>query len=64
MLKLKNLEYITNEKGQKIKVILDYASYLQMLNLLQDLKDSNLIKKTKSEPEISLEEYKRKRKFV
>lgn len=61
---LKKPEYIVDEKGDKKKVILDYHNYLQMLDLIQDFEDSKLIKKTKTESEIPLEEYKRKRNIV
>lgn len=53
--------YIVDENGNKKEVILPYREYLKVMNILEDKEDSSLIQKTKNEPEISLEDYKRKR---
>lgn len=64
MITLKNQEFIIDNKGNKKRVILDYDDFLRLMEIAEDNEDSKLIKKTKNEKEISLEDYKRKRKFV
>ena len=61
---VKNAEYVVDESGNRKKVILSYDSYIKMLELIEDLQDSKMIRKTKKEPEISLSDYKRKRNLV
>jgi len=56
--------YVIDEKGNKKEVILDYREYIRIMDALEDKEDSKLIQKTKNEPEISLEDYKRKRNIV
>ncbi len=57
-------EYIVDDKGKRKKVILSYEQYQNMLELIEDIEDSKLIAKTVNEPEISFDDYKRKRKIV
>ena len=57
-------EYIVDESGARKKVILNYDSYISMLQLIEDLQDSQKIAKSKKESEISLIDYKRKRNLV
>ena len=64
MITLKNQEFIIDNKGNKKRVILDYDDFLRLMEIAEDNEDSKLIKKTKNEKEISLEDYKRKRKLV
>ncbi|MDD5092568.1 MAG: hypothetical protein PHQ23_16840 [Candidatus Wallbacteria bacterium] len=57
-------EFVVNESGEKIKVILDYGAYLELMALVEDLGDAKMISETRSEGTISLDEYKRKRKIA
>jgi hypothetical protein len=57
-------EYLVDNKGNKTKVLLDYSSYLELIEMLEDLQDSKVIKQVRNEPEISLTDYKRKRNIV
>ncbi|MDD2717419.1 MAG: hypothetical protein PHW04_16130 [Candidatus Wallbacteria bacterium] len=57
-------QYVVNSAGKKVKVILEYKTYLEMLELIEDLSDARLIDETRNEPGITLEEYKRKRKIA
>lgn len=59
-----NPEFILDDFGNKIKVVLGYKDYIGMLELIEDTEDSKLIAQTLAEPTISLEEYKRKRNLV
>ncbi len=59
-----DVEYIVNEEGTKKKVILNYEDYINILSIIEDIEDSELIKQTIDEPEVSLEDYKRKAKIV
>ena len=56
--------YVIDQNGKKKEVILPYKEYLKVIETLEDKEDSKLIQKTKKESEISLTEYKRKRKVV
>ena len=57
-------QYVVNSAGRKVKVILEYKTYLEMLELIEDLSDARLIDEARNDPGITLEEYKRKRKIA
>ena len=57
-------EFLIDNEGNKTKVLLNYDNYIEMLELIEDLKDSKLVDLVKDEPEISFADYKRKRKIV
>ena len=57
-------EYIVDNKGNTTKVLLSYDNYLEMLELIEDLRDSKLIGQVRNEPESSFADYKRKRSLV
>lgn len=58
-------QYITDEKGKKLAVILPISEYEKMLEEIEDLEDIKLYDKTKKEDSgkrIPLKEYLVKRK--
>lgn len=59
-------QYITNEKGEKISVILPIKEYLQLLEAIEENEDIRLYDEVKSrnEKRISLDEYLKKRKIA
>lgn len=57
-------EFLVDNQGNKTKVLLNYNSYIEMLELIEDLQDSKLIEHVKNEPESSFADYKRKRGLV
>jgi hypothetical protein len=57
-------EFIVDNKGKKTKVLIGYNEYIEILKMIEDLQDSKLIEQVKDEPEISLDQYKRKRRIV
>lgn len=59
-----NPEYLFDNEGKKTKVLLSYDSYIEILDLIEDLQDSKLIEHVRNESEISLSDYKRKRSVV
>ncbi|HPS56600.1 MAG TPA: hypothetical protein PK514_00715 [Spirochaetota bacterium] len=63
-MRLKKTEFIIDNAGNKKSVILDYNDYLKMIQVIEDIEDSKKIRKTKSEAEISLSAYKRKKSLV
>ena len=56
-------QYITDEQGQRISVILPIQQWQQVLDELDELDDIRLYDevKARNEPTISLAEYRRKR---
>lgn len=63
-MRLKKTEFIVDSAGNKKSVILDYGDYVKMLQIIEDIEDSKLIKKTGKESAITLSAYKRKRNLV
>jgi len=53
---LKKIEYITDESGKKISVILPFDQYQ---NILEDIKDLVSIAERKDEPDTTLDELKK-----
>ena len=58
MLKLHE-EYIVDEKGKRSAVILSWREYQRLLELLEDLADSQYIKEHRKEGRISLAEFEK-----
>ena len=56
-------QYITDEQGQRVSVILPIQQWQQVLDELDELDDIRLYDevKARNEPTISLAEYRRKR---
>lgn len=60
-------QYITNEKGKKVSVILPIKLYQQMIDELEDAEDLRLYEEAKKDDDgeyISLEEYMANRKLT
>jgi len=59
-------QFITNDKGKKVSVILPIKEYEQILEELEELDDIRTYDKVKivKEPSIPFEEYVKKRKRV
>ncbi len=57
-------EYIVDNSCQRTKVILDYKSYLELLEIAEDAEDSKLINETSNDEVIQFSTYKAKRNFV
>ncbi len=51
-------EYIVDEIGNRTKVLLNYDSFVEMLEIIEDFEDSKLIEQTKDEEVISFSDYK------
>ena len=62
-MQLLNIQFITDEKGEKSAVILPMKTYLEMLEMLEELEDIRLYDEVKSRDEssIPLSEYRLKR---
>ena len=56
-------QYITDEHGKRVSVVLPMQEWQQMLDKLEELDDIRLYDevKARNEPTISLAEYRRKR---
>jgi hypothetical protein len=59
-------QYITDEQGQRVSVVLPIQQWQQVLDELDELNDSRLYDevKVRAEPTISLAEYRQKRQRV
>lgn len=59
-------QYITDEHGKRVSVVLPIQQWQQVIDELEELDDIRLYDevKARNEPTISLEDYKRKRKQV
>lgn len=59
-------QFVTNEKGEKVSVILPIKEYLKLLDAAEENEDIRLYDevKSKNEKRISLDEYLKKRKPV
>jgi hypothetical protein len=57
-------QYVTNEKGEKVSVILPIKKYLELLEAIEESEDIRMYDEVKSrnEKRISLDDYLKKRK--
>ena len=62
-MKLSNIQFIIDEKGEKSSVIIPLKIYLEMLELIEELEYIRLYDEAKSREEssVSLEDYKLQR---
>ena len=62
-MKLSNIQFIIDEKGEKSSVIIPLKIYLEMLELIEELEDIRLYDEAKSREEssMSLEDYRQQR---
>ncbi len=59
---IKIKQYITDDKGHKIAVIIDIKEFKRLEDLIEDLSDIKSIEDRKNEPEEDYEVYSKKRK--
>jgi len=57
-------QYVTNEKGEKVSVIIPIKKYLELLEAIEESEDIRIYDEVKSrnEKRVSLDEYLKKRK--